>query len=96
MANSVTVLSPTGIQADIDAKALAPSVGTLDGKTIYLVDGAFDNSGPFMEQMHRWFVDNMPSVHTKVVHWKMSFAHDATLAEEIATNADAAVFGVGI
>jgi hypothetical protein len=94
--SKLTVLSPTGYQSDIEAKTLAPSVDSLEGKTVALVDGAFDNSGPFMEQMHDWFKVNMPSVNTKVVHWKMSFMHDATLAEEIQATADAAIFGVGI
>ncbi len=44
--------------------ALAPRPGTLDGKTVYLVDTGFGGSYRFMQQLQRWMGEHMPSVTT--------------------------------
>jgi len=96
MAGKVTELNPVGSPPKVTAKALAPRPATLDGKTVYLVDVRFDNSGVFMEQLENWFSEHMPKVRTHLVHWKEPFQHDIDLAKEIAEKGDAAVFGVGL
>jgi hypothetical protein len=96
MAGKVAVLNPLGSPPKVTSKALAPRPGTLNGKTVYLVDVRFDNSGVFMEQLQDWFTEHMPEVKTVLVHWKEPFQHDPELADEIANKGDAAVFGVGL
>ncbi len=96
MAGKLTVLSPLGSPPKVTSKALAPRPLMLDGKTLYLVDVRFDNSGVFMEQFQQWLTEHMPRVQTKLVHWKEPFQHDPALAEEIGEKGDAAVFGVGL
>lgn len=96
MAGKVTVLNPLGSPPKVTSKALAPRPAKLDGKTVYLVDVRFDNSGVFMEQLQDWFSEHMPEVKTELVHWKEPFKHDPELAQEISEKGDAAVFGVGL
>ena len=96
MAGKVTVLNPLGSPPKVTSKALSPRPATLDGKTVYLVDVRFDNSGVFMEQLQDWFSEHMPKVKTELVHWREPFQHDPELADEIGKKGDAAVFGVGL
>lgn len=91
-----TILSPLGNPPTVAGKALAPRPASLVGKTVYLVDVRFDNSGDFMEQLQRWFRANAPQIDTKLVQWKEPFLHDADLSEEIRQKGDAAVLGVGL
>ncbi|MFH0915797.1 MAG: UGSC family (seleno)protein, partial [bacterium] len=62
MAGKITVLNPLGSPPKVTSKALAPRLVKLDGKTVYLVDVRFDNSGVFMEQLQHWFSEHMPEV----------------------------------
>jgi len=39
-------------------------LGTLENKTLYLVDTGFGGSYNFMLQLQKWFAENMPSVKT--------------------------------
>ena len=96
MAGKVTVLNPPGSPPKVTSKALSPRLAKLDGKTVYLVDVRFDNSGVFMEQLQNWFSEHMPEVKTALVHWKEPFIHDPELAEEIREKGDAAILGVGL
>lgn len=96
MAEKITVLSPLGSPPKVTSKSLAPRLGSLEGKTLYLVDVRFDNSGVFMQQLQNWFSEHMPGVNTKLVHWKEPFIHDADLAEEIREEGDGAILGVGL
>jgi hypothetical protein len=96
MAGKVTVLSPLGSPPKVTSKPLAPRAGKLEGKTVYLVDVRFDNSGVFMEQLQDWFSERMPGVKTELVHWREPFQHDPDLAQLIREKADAAVLGVGL
>jgi hypothetical protein len=78
-------------------KRLAPSLASLDGKTICLVDGNFDKaSGIFMEQLEGWFADHLPSVKTRIVRWREPFQDDPEASEVIRAHGDAAILGVGI
>jgi hypothetical protein len=96
MAGKITVMSPLGNPPKVTSKALAPRPTKLEGRTVYLVDVRFDNSGVFMEQLQDWFAERMPEVKTELVHWREPFVHDAELAAEIREKGDAAVFGVGL
>jgi hypothetical protein len=74
----------------------APRLDTLDGKTLYLVDGRFGGSYEFLTQMQNWFNKNMPGVKT-VVKRKPSvmFMDEPELWAEIKAKGDAMIMGVG-
>ena len=96
MAKSVAVLNPLGFPPQIVGKQLNPSLETLNGKTVYLVDGRLeDHILPLMKQMQEWFASNMPRVKTEIVRWREPFADDPDASRVIAENGDAAIFGVG-
>ena len=92
----VSVLNPVGYPPKISAKAMAPRLETLDGKTVYLVDPRFDDSGLFLRQVQDWFADHMPSVTTKLVEMSSVYTKDDPKTwEMIKANGDAAIIGVG-
>jgi hypothetical protein len=96
-AQRLVVHDPRGYAPKVEGKALAPPLPTLEGKTLYLVDGKFGNGADrFIDQLQTWFAEQMPSVRTRVIHWREPFADDPEASREIQQNADAAVFGVGI
>ena len=96
MAHNVMVLNPVGFPPQIVGKQLNPSLETLNGKTVCLVDGRFhDNVRPFMEQMQEWFAANMPNVKTEIVRWREPFSDDPEASKVIAELGDAAILGVG-
>jgi hypothetical protein len=92
----VTVLNPVGFPPKIAAKALAPRLDTLNGRTVYLVDCRFDDSDVFLKQMQAWFAEHMPSV--KTVFKPISSVYlvdDPATWEEIKARGHAAIVGVG-
>jgi hypothetical protein len=96
-AQRLVVHDPRGYPPKVEGKTLAPPLPTLEGKTLYLVDGKFGNGADrFIDQLHAWFAEHMPSVRTQVIHWREPFAEDPEASRVIQQNADAAVFGVGI
>ena len=94
--STLTVLDPTGYPPKIAAKALAPRLDTLDGKTVYLVDCRFDDSDIFLKEMQGWFGEHMPSVETVYKPISSVYTQDdpATWAE-IKARGHAAILGVG-
>ena len=75
---------------------LAKRLDSLDGKTIYLVDIGFGGGYKFMQQIQKWFKENMSSV-TTIRRRKTgnAFMDDTTdLWEEIKEKGQAAVIGV--
>lgn len=95
-ADTLRVLNPQGFPPHIDQARMAPRLGTLEGKTVYLVDCRFDDSDLFMDQMAAWFARNMPAVQT--VRRSKAGTHsdkDPGLFREIAERGDAMVLGVG-
>jgi ABC-type phosphate transport system substrate-binding protein len=90
----ITVLNPLGTRPPIEMKARAPRLDTLDGKTIYLVNTGFPNSGPFMQVVADWFKANHPKTKIEVRSQGMSNMPPA-LRAEIEKNADAVLFGLG-
>ena len=96
MSEKVTVLNPLGFPPKITRKPLAPRLGTLDGKTVYLVDCRFDDSDVFLEQMQAWFREHMPAVTTVAKRISSVYLQDdPTTWEEIKARGHAAIVGVG-
>ena len=90
------VLNPVGFPPKITAKPMAPRLSNLDGKTLYLVDPRFDDSGLFLRQVQNWFSDHMPSVKTKLVEMSSVYTKDDPKTwEMIKANGDGAIIGVG-
>jgi hypothetical protein len=92
-----TVLNPRG-QPTYDTKQLpmAPRLDTLDGKTVYLIDGKFGGSYELLQEMQRWFSKNFPSVKTVLIQKSGNYdVDDPELWAEIKEKGDGAVLGVG-
>jgi len=94
--DKVRVLNPMGFPPRVSPKPMAPRVGSLDGKTVYLVDARFDDSDLLLKQMQAWFAAHMPGVKTKLVRLSSVYTQDDPKTwEEIKTRGDAAIIGVG-
>jgi hypothetical protein len=92
----VTVLNPMGYPPQIMPTGMAPRPGTLQGKTVYLVDCRFDDSDILLEQMQAWFREHMAGVNTVFVHKSGVYTEDdPALFQEIREKGDAAIVGVG-
>lgn len=92
----LSVLNPMGYPPKITPKAMAPRLDSLDGKTVYLVDPRFDDSGLFLRQMQNWFAERMPSVQTRLVEMNNVYTKDDPKTwEAIQADGDAAIIGVG-
>ena len=95
---AVSVVDPRGYAPVPVREPLAPRLETLEGKTVYLVDCQFENSGVFLEQLQAWLLEHHPTLSAPLVRWRGEvYAHrdDETLAE-IAGRGDAAILGVGL
>jgi hypothetical protein len=75
---------------------VAKRAGTLENKTVYLVDTGFGGSYQFMKQLQKWFAVNMPSVTTvrKRKPGNVFMDDNNELWEEIKARGHAAVVGV--
>ena len=94
--HKITVLHPMGYPPKVTHKSLAPRLETLDGKTVYLVDCRFDDAYIFLKQMQAWFAEHLPSVRTVLNPISSVYTKDDHATwEEIQTNGDAAIIGVG-
>jgi hypothetical protein len=94
--DKITVFNPVGFSPKISPKAMAPRLDGLDGKTIYLIDPRFDDSGLFLRQVQNWFAERMPSVKTKLVEMSSVYTKDDPKTwEMIKANGDGAIIGVG-
>ena len=67
---------PSRLSSKVVGKRLAPRLPALDGKTIYLVDCLFDNSGVFMDQLQQWFGEHLPAVDARIIRPKETWADD--------------------
>ncbi|SRR5579875_142304 len=92
-----TVLDPLGTPVDTKKYlSMAPRLGTLEGKTIYLVDVGFAGGFEFLEQLRDWFARHMPRTRTVLKHKPGNMFMDAPdFWEEIKREGHAVVFGVG-
>jgi hypothetical protein len=94
--STLSVLDPTGYPPMITAKPLAPRLETLDGRTVYLVDCRFDDSGLFLEQMQAWLAEHLPGVRTVLKPISSVYLMDDPKTwEEIRARGHAAILGVG-
>jgi hypothetical protein len=92
----LTALSPKGTPPPINRFPMAPSLSTIDQKTIYLVDTGFFGGDVLLEQMADWFGRNVPSV--KIVLRKKAGTYpeeDPKLWAEIKANGNAAIMAIG-
>ena len=93
---TLRVLDPTGYPPKISAKPLAPRLDTLNGRTVYLVDCRFDDSGLFLEQMQAWLAEHLPDVRTVLKPISSVYlVDDPKTWEEIRARGHAAILGVG-
>ena len=87
---------PAGLPADRDREGLAPSLESLDGRKLFLVDVGFENSDNFMLQLQGWLAEREPSVRTEIVRWRNQHQPDPELSARIQAEGDAAILGVGL
>ena len=98
---SITVLNPALSSPLAERVPLAPRTGgSLDGKTIYLVDlqwGGPQAGYSVFEEMQKWFSKNMPSVKVELRRSKGGWmGDDPDLRKEIVEKkAAGAVIGIG-
>ena len=90
----ITVLNPMGTPPPIQAKAMAPRLETLDGKTIYFVNTGYIGTDRLMAEMMAWFKQNHPKTNLVLKSGSMTSITPA-LQAEIAEKADAAIVGLG-
>lgn len=90
----ITVLNPLGTPPPIEVKQMAPRLDTLDGKTIYLINTGFPNSGRLLDEMGRWFKANYPKINIVMARGGMTNI-SPNVMEEIKEKADAVILGVG-
>jgi hypothetical protein len=90
----ITVLNPMGTPPPIQAKAMAPRLETLDGKTIYFVNTGYIGTDRLMAELMAWFKTNHPKTNLVLRSGSMSSITPA-LQAEIAEKADAAIVGLG-
>ncbi len=84
---------PTG---EVRPVYMAPRSGSIEGKTVYLVETGFAGAWEFMQEVHDWFTSNMPSIKTELRRKQGGmFTNDPALWDEIAAKGAVAVLGVG-
>jgi hypothetical protein len=92
-----SVLNPQGQPTGVfEQLSMAPRLGTLNGKTVYLIDVGFAGGYEFLEELSAWFSRHMPD--TKVVLRRKRgnmFLDDPGLWAEVEQEGHAVIFGVG-
>lgn len=95
----ITVLNPAISSNFAERAPLTPRTGSIEGKTIYLVDlqwGGPEAGYSVFEEMKEWFSKNMPSVKVEVRRSKGGWmGDDPDLRQEIVAKAGGAVIGIG-
>jgi hypothetical protein len=92
-----TVLNPAGRPTHTTKPApLAPRLGEIDGKSVYLVDVGFGGAYEFLGEMKEWFSRRMPSVKTTLMKKPGNmFTDEPEFWAELKRRSDAVIFGVG-
>ncbi len=89
-------LNPKGTPPAIQLIPMAPRLGSLDGKTVYLIDTGFPGGGLLLLQIQGWFQRNMPSVNTIFKRKAGPYAEDdPALWKEIKEKGHAAIMAIG-
>ena len=96
MVQRVTVHDPRGYPPNVVGKRLAARPETIEGKTVYLVDCLFDNSDVFTEQLRQWFAEHLPAVNIRTIQPSKTWSDDEEMRARMASDADAAILGVGL
>ncbi|MBN2238224.1 MAG: hypothetical protein JW712_00490 [Dehalococcoidales bacterium] len=87
---------PRDTAENLGTLKMAERPGTLENKTVYLVNTGFAGGREFMEELQAWFTANKPEVKTVLKNKTSSmFTDEPGLWKEIKENSDAVVFGVG-
>jgi hypothetical protein len=95
-AERLVVHNPMGYPPKVPSKPLAPRLDTLDGKTVFLVDCRFDDADLLLQQLQRWFAENLPTVQTELVQLSNVYTKDdPQLWQRIKSQGHAAIVGVG-
>jgi hypothetical protein len=95
-AAKLTALNPMGQAPAIEQLGMAPRPGTLDGKTVYLVDVHFVDGDKLLQQMQAWFAEHLPQVRTVLASKAGVYTEDdPKLFAEIRDSQAAAVMAVG-
>jgi hypothetical protein len=95
-ADKVETLNPKGTPPPIQLLPMAPRLGSLDGKTVYLVDTGFEGGGFLLNQIQLWFNRNMPSVTVVFKRKAGPYAEDdPALWKEIKEKGHAAIMAIG-
>jgi hypothetical protein len=92
----LSVLNPLGFPPKVTLKRLAPGLGSLRGRKLFLVDVGFENSDSFMAQLRGWLEQHEPDVRTEIVRWRDQHRPDPDLCARIRAEGDAAILGVGL
>ena len=93
---TIEALNPRGIPPAIQLVPMAPRLGSLEGKTIYLVSDGFPGADHFLEQVSIWFKKNMASVTTVYRLKAGGFADDdPKLFAEIKAKGNAVIMAIG-
>jgi hypothetical protein len=92
----LSVLNPLGFPPKVTVKRLAPGLGSLRGRKLFLVDVGFENSDSFMAQLRGWLEQHEPDVRTEIVRWRDQHRPDPDLCARIRAEGDAAILGVGL
>ena len=92
----ITVLNPQGIKPAIRLIPMAERSGTLEGKTIYIVDTKYPNTKPFVNELQKHLAKNYPQT-TWVVKDKVGnyMEDDPKLWAEIKEKAQGAIVLIG-
>ena len=97
-AEKLRVLNPTPPNRMVDRVPLAPRLGTLEGKTLFLVDigwGGPQAAPSIYAEIKAWFAQNMPSVKVEIRSVKGSYMQDQPeLWKEISEKGHAAMVGI--
>ncbi|MFC1494929.1 hypothetical protein ACFL6W_06605 [Thermodesulfobacteriota bacterium] len=93
-AEKITVLNPLGTPPPIEKKQMADRLGSLDGKTIYMINTGFPNSGRLLEELGNWFKANYPNVNIVMARGGMTNIPQNVMTE-IGEKGDAVILGVG-
>jgi len=89
-------LNPKGTPPPIELIPMAPRLGSLDGKTVYLVDTGFEGGGLLLVEIQGWLQRNMPSVNTVFKRKAGPYAEDdPALWKEIKEKGHAAIMAIG-
>jgi hypothetical protein len=94
----IAVLNPAAPNKMVDRVPLSPRLGTLDGKTIFLVDigwGGPQAAPSVYEEMKAWLAQNKPGVKVEIRKIKGSYMEDQPeLWKEISEKGQAAMIGI--